>query len=105
MSLRVTDLQVLMSRAEDVGKIQQVQQGNESARQQSFAEGLTRKSEAQRQTVQTTPETGQSKIDGDGARRERGDPPRKGNDQQQPEENEAEKLTSPFVGTIIDYKI
>ena len=105
MSLRVTDLQVLMMRSQDVGKIQQVQQGNESAQQQSFAEGLIRKSEAQRQAVQTTPETGQGKIDGDRARREREDTPRKESDQQQPEKDEAEKLVSPFVGTIIDCKI
>jgi hypothetical protein len=105
MSLRVPDLQVLMSKAQDVGKIQQVQQGNESVQQQSFAEGLIRKSDAQLQTVQTTSETGQGKVDGNGARRERDDAPREGSDQRHPEENEAEKLASPFVGTIIDCKI
>jgi biotin carboxyl carrier protein len=105
MSLRVTDLQVLMMRSQEVGKVQQAQQGNEAVQQQSFAEGLIKKSESQRQTVQTTPETGQTKVDGDGVRRDREDAPRKRSDQQQPEENEAEKLTSPFVGTIIDCKI
>ncbi|MGD0621777.1 MAG: hypothetical protein ABSA82_04845 [Thermacetogeniaceae bacterium] len=105
MSLRVSDLQVLMLRSQDVGKIQQVQQGNESAQQQGFADGLVRQSEIARQTVQTMPETEQGKVDGDRAKREREDTPRKESDQQQPEKDEAEKLASPFVGTIIDCKI
>jgi hypothetical protein len=105
MSLRVTDIQVNMMKSQEVGKIQQVQHENEAAQQQSFAEGLIKKAEAQRQTVQTTPETGQGKVEGDGARREREDAPRKESDLQQPEEDQAVKLTSPFVGTIIDCKI
>jgi len=94
-----------MMRSQEVGKAQQAQQGNEAARQQSFAEGLIKKAEAQRQTVQTTPQTGQGKVDGDGARREREDTPRKETDLQQPEKDQAVNLDDPFVGTIIDCKI
>ena len=80
MSLRVSDLQVLMLKSQEVGKIQQAQQVNESAQQQSFAEGLIRQSEIARQTVQTLPEAEQDKIDGDRTKRERGDTPQEGSD-------------------------
>ncbi len=110
MSLRVSDLQVIMLKSEDVGKIQQAQQVNESAQQQSFAEGLLRQSDVARQTVQTLPEAEQGKIDGDRAKRERGDTSREGSDHQQPDEDDPEKmadakLAHPLLGKIIDCKI
>jgi hypothetical protein len=103
--MRVSDLQVLMLRSQDVGKIQQVQQGNESDQQQNFAQGLLKQSEIARQTVQTTSDTRQGKVDGEGARREREEAPREESGQQQPEQNETEELADPFVGKFIDCKI
>ena len=105
MSLRVTDVQINMMKSQDVGKIQQMQQGNEAAQQQGFADSLIKKAEMQRETVQTTPETVQGKVAGDGARREREGASKKESDQQEPEKDEDKQLASPFVGTIIDCRI
>ena len=111
MSMRVPDLQVVVSRTQEVGRIQQSQQMNESAQQQSFAEGLIKQAAIESQTVQMLPEAEQSKIDGDRSNREKGDSPSENDDRQQSDKEsseksaEAEKLVHPFVGSIIDCKV
>ena len=45
MTLKAVDLQVILPKIQDVGRIQQVQQSNEQAQQHSFAAQLLREKE------------------------------------------------------------
>jgi hypothetical protein len=105
MSMKVSDLQVLMLRSQDVGKIQHTQKMSESVQQQTFADGLVRQSEVARQTVQTLPRAEQGKIDGDQAKKERDNASRRQAGTGKPVEDQVEEAASPFTGTIIDCKI
>lgn len=62
MTLRSVDLQVMLPKTQDVGRIQQVQQFNEQAQQLSFAAQLLREKEIAQRSVQNLPESKEGRI-------------------------------------------
>ncbi|MDR9757551.1 MAG: hypothetical protein ACN4A7_00760 [Thermacetogeniaceae bacterium] len=62
MTLKAVDLQVILPKIQDVGRIQQVQQSNEQAQQHSFAAQLLREKEIAQRSVQNSPESKEGRI-------------------------------------------
>lgn len=56
MTIKALDLQVIFPRTQEVGRIQQVQQSNEQAQQQSFAAQLLQEAEIAQRSVQNLPQ-------------------------------------------------
>ncbi len=109
MTLKALDLQVMLPRTQDVGRIQQVQQSNEQTQQQSFAAQLLKEAEIAQRSVQNLPEAREGRI------RER-EKEKEGFDSQQesrqgtsrdgersPEQGQEVSKSSP--GQLIDLKI
>jgi len=62
MTLKAVDLQVILPKTQDVGRIQQVHQSNEQAQQHSFAAQLLREKEIAQRSVQSLPESKEGRI-------------------------------------------
>ncbi|MDH7576733.1 MAG: hypothetical protein QHH75_02700 [Bacillota bacterium] len=62
MTLKSLDLQVLLPRVQEVGRIQHVQQINEQNQQLNFAAHLLKESEATQQTVQNLSQSREGRI-------------------------------------------
>ncbi len=62
MSLRAVDLQVILPRAQEVSRIQHVQQAGEQGQQQALAAAFQQAAEAARATVQQLPEPREARI-------------------------------------------
>ena len=62
MTIKALDLQVMLPRTQEVGRIQQVEQSNEQAQQQSFAAQLSREAELAQRSVQNLPQTREGRI-------------------------------------------
>ncbi len=62
MTLKSLDLQVLLPKAQEIGRIQHVQQANEQNQQQGFAAHLLQESEIAQKTVQNLSQSREGKI-------------------------------------------
>ncbi len=62
MTLRSVDLQVLLPRVQEAGRIQQIHQTNEQTQQQSFAAHLLREAEVAQRSVQNLPQAREGMI-------------------------------------------
>ncbi|HAA90270.1 MAG: Uncharacterized protein XD63_0029 [Thermoanaerobacterales bacterium 50_218] len=62
MTLRSVDLQVLLPRVQEAGRIQQIHQANEQTQQQSFAAHLLREAEVAQRSVQNLPQAREGMI-------------------------------------------
>lgn len=111
MTLKSVDLQVLLPKAQEVGRIQHVQQVNEQVQQQSFAAHLLQEAEMAQKMVQNLPQAREGKIKGK-AREDKQTFKRKRGQKDVPEEQldtDLEELQEPtkksFLGRIFDLKI
>lgn len=62
MTVKALDLQVILPKIQEVGKIQQVQQNSEQAQQQIFAAQLLRDAEIAQRSVQNLPQPKEGRI-------------------------------------------
>jgi hypothetical protein len=109
MTLKALDLQVLFPKIQEVGRIQQVLQGNELAQQQSFAAHFLQYAEAAQRKIQHTPQAREGLIRG---RKRKGDSPaqesgqRAARKKERPDRDLDQGLEQmPSLGHIIDLKI
>ncbi len=102
MSVKGTDLQTLIWRAPEAGKVQQAQKAGESAQQQDFALSLTKQAELAGNTVQNLPKTEQGKINSDESKKEQHEFSKQDDEKKDEESPDEMIITS---GHIIDYRI
>lgn len=102
MSVKGTDLQTLIVRSPEAGKIQQTQKTEEFAKQQNFAIEMTKQSELTGNTIQNLPRTEQAKINSDQAKKEKRTLQKRNGQIKDDESAEGLPISS---GNIIDYKI
>jgi hypothetical protein len=108
MSVIGPDLQTLIVRSPEAGKIQQTQKTGEQVTSQNFATELKKQSESAGDTIQYSPRAEQGKIDGDRAGQERRQL-QQGSDRKKEEEELEEQAPAPndagSTGRIIDCRI
>ncbi len=111
MTLKSLDLQVLLPRTQEVGRIQHVQQINEQNQQLSFAAHLLHESESIQKTVQHLSQPQEARIK-ERTRDERRSSARQKNEkkgaphEKQPVPEEKQELIgSLLLGQIVDLKI
>ncbi|MCL6472904.1 MAG: hypothetical protein K6T91_08865 [Firmicutes bacterium] len=82
MSIRPTDLQIIIQKMQEVERLQQVQQQQPKTQQQQFAAELLKKSEEKERQVNSSPQTDEVKINA------------KGNDAEKKNQNKRKKQGS-----------
>lgn len=102
MSVKGPDLQTLIWRAPEAGKIQQTQKAGESAQQQNFAVSLTKQAELAGNTVQNLPKSEQGKVNSDESKKENSEPSKRDDEEKDEESADEMVVTS---GHIIDYRV
>ncbi|MGD0152361.1 MAG: hypothetical protein ABSC17_01160 [Thermacetogeniaceae bacterium] len=102
MSVKGTDLQTLIWRAPEAGKIQQAQKTGESAQQQNFAVSLTKQAELAGSAVQNLPKPEQGKVNSDESKKEKQELSKRDDEEKDEESADEMMVTS---GHIIDYRI
>lgn len=107
------DMQVLIPRTQDVGRIQHIQQTNEQSQQQNFAARLLQESENAQKTVQNLPQTKEGKIKEEGRKKEQFTQQQnmrenRSNEADEPSSNQEkapDQVLSSLIGSVIDLKI
>lgn len=106
MTLKALDLQVLFPKIQEVGRIQQVLQGNELVQQQGFAAHFLQYTEAAQRKIQYIPQAREGVIRG---RKRNSDSPAQNSGQRtvrkdRPDPDQGLEEV-PLLGRIIDLKI
>ncbi len=107
MSVTGTDLQTLIMRSPEVGKMQQAPKTEEQVANQNFATGLKKQSESAGETIQNPPKTEQGKINRDQDKQEK-QALQQRDGREQDEGGEEDVSTAPDAdasGQIIDFRI
>jgi hypothetical protein len=112
MTLKALDLQVLLPKTQEVGRIQQIQQKNEYVQQQGFAAQFMQESEIAQRSVQHLSKTREGIIKErkkqDASLEQDTETSEKQASQQEKSKSfhpDHEQVEIPFLGCIIDLKI
>lgn len=108
MSLKAVDLQVMLPRIHEVGRMQQTQQLQEQAQQQSFATYLTREAETVQKTVQNLSQMQEGMIKEKEEEKGRSSPKKEGQKSGKKEMEAEEHFKGPQtmdIGQKVDFKV